>query len=117
MDEQQPTQQINMSQANHNHKVLYVSLGLLLGAIVLLLLVVFVMYPQTKKPVITSQTQENTQAIDKTSKVEPTQTVMPVTVNSKEDLTTQQKALDNTDLTAITAGLDQNTNDASQFSQ
>ncbi|MFH0772831.1 MAG: hypothetical protein V1922_00785, partial [bacterium] len=48
-------------------------------------------------------------------KITPQPTVTPVSVTTKEDLTIQQNALDNTDLSSISSGLDQNTLDATGF--
>ncbi len=107
----------------HNHKALYTSLGLLLLAVVLLVIVVGVMYYKGKQAAVAPQRQIQEQATQPVPTVQQTpqeqlrQSVTPAPVTTKQDLTTQQNALDNTDMTTITTGLDQNSKDASQFAQ
>ncbi len=116
--------QMNTQPEQHSHKVLYASLGLLVLAVVLLLVVVGGMYYKGKQTLVaTTYTQTQKQVIQPGQTTQQTpqqqlqQSLTPVPVTTKKDLTTQQNALDNTDMTAITTGLDQNTADASQFSQ
>lgn len=102
----------------HNHRVFYTSLGLLLGVVVLLLVVVGGMYMKEKQAFVATQTQEHVaQTAQQTPQEQLQQSVTPVPVATKADLTVQQNALDSTDMNSISLGLDQNSADASSFSQ
>lgn len=122
--EEQATQVVQTSQADaekskHSHKVLYTSLSLLLGTVVLLLFVVGTMIlGSVKNSTVQPQGKISESTTSTASAVQNTkQAVTPVPITTKQDLTTQQNALDSADMTEITAGLDQNSKDASQFAQ
>lgn len=76
---------------------------------------------QTAQQVAEKKKQQDLaqQASQQSEKVTPTPspapTVTPVSITTKQDLTTQQTALDNSDMTDITKGLEENEADSSQF--
>lgn len=110
-----------MNEQQHSHTALYVSLGLLLVIVLLLLMVIAGTHKNTSSVVyrpsqVASPLQEQASA-GQTHQQELQQSVTPVPIETKQDLTTQQNVLDNTDMTVISSGLDQNSAAASQFSQ
>lgn len=105
----------------HSHKVLYTSLGLLLGSVVMLLIVVGVFYGKSKtaNPVPEQkETQSQAeQSVNIASDDQLQDSVTPMPIATTQDLNTQLNSLDNTDIESISVGLEQNSADASQFSQ
>lgn len=105
----------------------YTVMGLIVGVIIALAIIGGIYYknllesitPQNYlkqgKAAPTPVIQQKTTAEGPTITPEPS--VTPVTVTSPADLTTQQNALDNTDMSSISSGLDQNAKDAAPFAQ
>ncbi len=122
-----PTQQPNIP---HHYTIT----GLVIGVVVSLCIIVAMYYKNTMDEIAKQKTQksqgsvsqQNDQTGDQSSSQQIVQvtpvpsavpSVTPVTIQSQTDLSTQQNALDGTDMTPITTGVSQNTQDASQFSQ
>lgn len=119
MNEQevQAVTQIN----THSHKVLYTSLGLLLGSVVMLLIVVGVFYNKSKTANPVPKQNETQSKIEQpvgiASDDQLQDSVTPIPITTTQDLSTQLSSLDGTDIDSISVGLEQNSADASQFSQ
>lgn len=115
----------------------YILEGLVVGVIIAVAIIGGLYYKSKISSVLKLQTgvqiQNQTKATLQTGELSPTQqqilqptqqtvnsiqttTVTPILVKTKQDLTTQQTALlDNTEMTSITKGLEENTADSSQF--
>jgi hypothetical protein len=113
----QPTMQ------EHNHKGLYTTIFLSLGAAAILLVVVLAM--MTKHPTMT-QPQEQTMQYQPTQTAEEQiqqsvqhqiQQVTPQPITTKQNLDSAVQTLDSTDITQISTGLNQNSQDISSFAQ
>lgn len=114
--------QINHSntQANHSHKKYHASIGLSLGAAVLLLVVVTVMIisDQSASEQSPNTPEQNTTAQAPASDIETQmQQVTPEPINSKQDLDKASQTLDSTDMNQVSTGLNQNNQAAATFSQ
>ena len=75
--------------------------------------------PQVEQRVATVKEVEQQTASSTNMIVTPTliPSVTPVAISSQQDLATQQTSLDTTDISSVSAGLDANELDASQFTQ
>ncbi|MEK7558934.1 MAG: hypothetical protein AAB521_01360 [Patescibacteria group bacterium] len=113
--------QVSPQASTHSHKVLYASLGLLLGSVVMLLVVVGMYYSKNKNSKSASeQNKTEAQAVpseDQGFQAQMVESDDSAPITTKQELDTQLKTLDSTDTTAVEEGLDQNSQDASQFSQ
>ena len=109
-----------MQPEQHNHTTLYIAIGLSLVTVTMLIVVLSGML-KGKDSSLSNNLPQTTQQIppeqvsQQTPQQQLQQSVTPAPVATKQDLTTQLNVLDNTDMTAISSGLDQNTADASQF--
>lgn len=105
----------------------YVVEGVVIGVVIALFIIAGIYYKSTQAKKLTNSSQTAVQtaeekaqqkelqmAIDK-AKATPFPTVTPVTVTSQKDLTTQQSALDSTDLNDLSKGLEMNASDSSEF--
>lgn len=119
---EQPTPEIITQTKHHSHTVLYASLGILIVTVLLLLVVIEMSHKTKNSASITYRppqptTLQQAKSVAQTPQQQLQQSVTPVPIATKQDLTTQQNVLDSANMTAITNGLNQNTADASQFSQ
>jgi len=111
----------------HSHTMLYVASGLSLVAVVLLIVVLAGMIFKKNTPPATatmpSETTDQTapgSSFDQVSQ-QLQKPAAPTHITTMQDLNNALKTLNNTlnstDTTTVTTGLDQNTQDASSFSQ
>lgn len=112
---QQPTQQTVQKPVGHSHKVLYTSLGLLVSAVLMLLVVVGVVFNKGNNTTPAPAQEQATQPVEQDSQVMMEEEEAPI--QTKQELDAQLKTLDSTDTAAISTGLEENSADASQFSQ
>lgn len=113
---QPPTQQPVQKPIAHSHKVLYTSLGLLFSAVVMLLIVVGIVFYKGRN-IVPAPAGQTVQPQEQQSQVMMEETGNSTPISSKQELDAQVTTLDSQDTGAVTAGLDQNSADASQFSQ
>jgi hypothetical protein len=123
MDQQQPVQTqepvqqpVQQPTTPQDGSQTYVYVGLAIGALISLL---------TITSFFISKNLNSSKQIGQSVKTIPvggqnasptiTPTVTPVTITTKQDLATQQTALDSTDLTSVLKDLELNSSDSSQF--
>ncbi|HET9946475.1 MAG TPA: hypothetical protein VFQ63_00220 [Patescibacteria group bacterium] len=104
----------------HDHALLYTAIGMSVGSIAILIVVAVSLL--VKRPLSpTSQAllpSQNTAVQNQVTSVKKqVQQVTPVPIQSKQDLQAIAQKLDATSLTQISSGLNQNTQDLSNFGQ
>ncbi len=104
-----------------NHKkILYAAVGFSLLAVVLLAVVLVKIIQPGNPPAVSQGTGQNQEAQTNGTDQKPLagQTATaPVSINNSQDLNNALKQIDSTDLSVVETDLNQNTSDASQFSQ
>lgn len=109
-----------MEEQTHNHSTLYLTVALSLGSALLLLTVVIATMALSKNKLATQQQAPLTsqQSGQNPATNQQLGEATPTLMQNKQALDNALKTLDGTDsTTTVNTGLDQNTQDSSQFSQ
>ncbi len=117
--EDQNTQQLAVPQSHK--KFLYAAAGFSLLAVILLAVVlVKILQPANQLPTVSKEVQQNPAAQTNGTGQQPLagQTATtPMPINNKQDVSNALQQIDNANPAAVGTDLNQNTSDASQFSQ
>lgn len=125
---QQPVQQVPATQPmpqpsvpptpEHSHFGLYTVIALLIGATAILGgIVVYSLTGKSQQVAPMQQVMQPQPATQSASVASQMQQVTPEPIATKQNLDTAMQTLNGTDMTQINAGLTQNTQDTSSFSQ
>ena len=104
----------------HHKNVLYAAVGCALLAVVLLVVVLIGMmkHSQNQQTSQVAQVQQSTTTPSPTQENQTAQTaVIPMPINNASDVNKALQQVNNTDPSSVSTSLNQNTSDASQFSQ
>jgi len=115
--ENQNTNQYTISQ--HHKKVLYTAAGCSLLAAILLVVILIGMAknPQSQQTAQVTKTQQNVVPTPTQGNQAEQTAVTPMPINNAQDVNNALQQVNSTDPSSIGTDLNQNTSDASQFSQ